>query len=65
MPPERCMDWAEKESVSYTHLMFRCVWNFRGQDTGGELQRSIKRGIPVSYTHLDVYKRQLQALDKK
>ena len=50
-----------REPVSYTHLVAR----FQGGPNAGhtlefEGQKYVLRSIPVSYTHLDVYKRQDQ-----
>ena len=47
-------------SVSYTHL--NTLWNAAEaieKQWNSQLARRIVLAIPVSYTHLDVYKRQL------
>ena len=50
MPPVKCMKWAEKEYVDKAPIW--CSVDLRDGN-----QALV---IPVSYTHLDVYKRQIR-----
>ena len=51
---------AKRTPVSYTHLLLRYAQNYVMAGVSQRTMYDLRQAVAVSYTHLDVYKRQAQ-----